>query len=75
MIETNSGLFVCLRMLTFFPYSGEEVAAGFQRIPNRRTLPDYFEVISEPVAFSTVRVGGALLRERSLLWVEANISS
>ncbi|KAH7322981.1 hypothetical protein B0I35DRAFT_450159 [Stachybotrys elegans] len=34
---------------------GEELAAGFQRIPNRRVLPDYFEVISEPVAFSTVR--------------------
>ncbi|KAI9150172.1 Chromatin structure-remodeling complex subunit RSC1 [Paramyrothecium foliicola] len=34
---------------------GEELAAGFQRIPNRRVLPDYFEIISEPVAFSTVR--------------------
>ncbi|POR35458.1 Chromatin structure-remodeling complex subunit RSC1 [Tolypocladium paradoxum] len=34
---------------------GEELAAGFQRIPNRRVLPDYFEVISEPVAFSTIR--------------------
>jgi hypothetical protein len=36
--------------------SGEELAAGFQRIPNRRVLPDYFEVISEPTAFSTIRV-------------------
>lgn len=36
--------------------SGEELAAGFQRIPNRRVLPDYFEVISEPIAFSTIRV-------------------
>ncbi|ATY64823.1 RSC complex subunit (RSC1) [Cordyceps militaris] len=34
---------------------GEELAAGFQRIPNRRTVPDYFEIISDPVAFSTVR--------------------
>ncbi|KAF4121589.1 chromatin structure-remodeling complex subunit RSC1/2 [Geosmithia morbida] len=34
---------------------GDELAAGFQRIPNRRVLPDYFEVISEPVAFSTIR--------------------
>ncbi|CAM1503735.1 Fc.00g013260.m01.CDS01 [Cosmosporella sp. VM-42] len=34
---------------------GEELAGGFQRIPNRRVLPDYFEVISEPIAFSTVR--------------------
>ncbi|KHO01124.1 RSC complex subunit RSC1 [Metarhizium album ARSEF 1941] len=34
---------------------GEELAAGFQRIPNRRALPDYFEVITEPIAFSTIR--------------------
>ncbi|KAM3449505.1 hypothetical protein MY5147_009729 [Beauveria neobassiana] len=34
---------------------GEELAAGFQRIPSRRTVPDYFEIISNPVAFSTVR--------------------
>ncbi|EFY99538.1 Bromo adjacent like protein [Metarhizium robertsii ARSEF 23] len=34
---------------------GEELAAGFQRIPNRRTLPDYFEVITDPIAFSTIR--------------------
>ncbi|ETS06884.1 Bromodomain-containing protein [Trichoderma reesei RUT C-30] len=35
--------------------NGEELAAGFQRIPNRRLLPDYFDIISEPVAFSTIR--------------------
>ncbi|KAM0243861.1 hypothetical protein ACHAP5_006813 [Fusarium lateritium] len=34
---------------------GEQLAAGFQRIPNRRTLPDYFEIIAEPIAFSTIR--------------------
>ena len=38
--------------------SGEELAGGFQRIPNRRVLPDYFEVIAEPIAFSTIRVRG-----------------
>lgn len=27
----------------------------FQRIPNRRLLPEYHEVIKEPVAFSTIR--------------------
>ncbi|KAI6779471.1 uncharacterized protein J7T54_001887 [Emericellopsis cladophorae] len=41
---------------------GEELAAGFQRIPNRRVLPDYFEVIAEPVAFSTVR--GKVLKKQ-----------
>ncbi|KAM6484921.1 hypothetical protein HDV62DRAFT_274850 [Trichoderma sp. SZMC 28011] len=35
--------------------NGEELAAGFQRIPNRRLLPDYFDIIAEPIAFSTVR--------------------
>ncbi|KAL7793135.1 hypothetical protein V8C37DRAFT_378557 [Trichoderma ceciliae] len=34
---------------------GEELAAGFQRIPNRRLLPDYFDIIAEPIAFSTIR--------------------
>ncbi|KAL5598547.1 hypothetical protein BROUX41_003523 [Berkeleyomyces rouxiae] len=33
----------------------EELAIGFQRIPNKRLLPSYFEVISTPVAFSTIR--------------------
>lgn len=34
----------------------DELAVGFQRIPNRRALPHYFEVISNPIAFSTIRV-------------------
>lgn len=41
--------------LCSFEEDGEELAAGFQRIPNRRVLPDYFEVISQPIAFSTIR--------------------
>ena len=42
-------------------YRGEEdeLAVGFQRIPNRRALPHYFEVISNPIAFSTIRVSAA----------------
>lgn len=36
--------------------SSDELAAGFQRIPNKRVLPDYFTVIQTPVAFSTIRV-------------------
>ena len=43
--------------LTSMDYSGEQLAAGFQRSPNRRALADYFEIISEPVAVRTVRVG------------------
>ncbi|KAI2634542.1 hypothetical protein GGS21DRAFT_539364 [Xylaria nigripes] len=34
---------------------GYYIAAHFQRIPNRRLLPDYHEIIKVPVAFSTVR--------------------
>lgn len=37
----------------------DELAVGFQRIPNRRALPHYFEVIPDPVAFSTIRVSAA----------------
>lgn len=36
--------------------SGHEIAGGFQRIPNKRVIPDYFDVIKEPIAFSTIRV-------------------
>ncbi|RDA83974.1 hypothetical protein CP532_0426 [Ophiocordyceps camponoti-leonardi (nom. inval.)] len=43
------------KYLCNFQENGEELAAGFQRIPNRRVLPDYFEIISEPIAFSTIR--------------------
>ncbi|KAK0713780.1 hypothetical protein B0T26DRAFT_873826 [Lasiosphaeria miniovina] len=32
-----------------------EIASGFQRLVNKRSLPDYFEVIKEPMAFSTIR--------------------
>ncbi|KAI0503320.1 hypothetical protein F5B22DRAFT_629545 [Xylaria bambusicola] len=34
---------------------GYYIASHFQRIPNRRLVPDYHEVIKEPTAFSTVR--------------------
>ncbi|KAH8165953.1 hypothetical protein CIB48_g2282 [Xylaria polymorpha] len=34
---------------------GYYIASHFQRIPNRRLIPDYHEVIKEPTAFSTIR--------------------
>ncbi|KAL1889603.1 hypothetical protein Cpir12675_005725 [Ceratocystis pirilliformis] len=40
----------------------EELAIGFQRIPNKRLLPSYFEVISTPIAFSTIR--GKILKKQ-----------
>lgn len=52
-----------------------EIASGFQRLVNKRSLPDYFEVIKEPMAFSTIRVGYATpidTAARSLLtWTTA----
>ncbi|KIN00995.1 hypothetical protein OIDMADRAFT_198053 [Oidiodendron maius Zn] len=32
-----------------------EISLMFQRMVNKRLLPDYFDVIKEPVAFSTIR--------------------
>ncbi|CAK7266346.1 hypothetical protein SEPCBS119000_001973 [Sporothrix epigloea] len=41
--------------LSSYEEDGTEIASGFQRIPNRRVLPDYFDIIKEPTAFSTIR--------------------
>ncbi|KAG9243433.1 hypothetical protein BJ878DRAFT_118005 [Calycina marina] len=32
-----------------------ELLQGFQRLVSKKSLPDYFEVIKEPIAFSTIR--------------------
>ncbi|KAI0106317.1 hypothetical protein F4776DRAFT_657721 [Hypoxylon sp. NC0597] len=40
---------------TYKDPNGYHVASHFQRIPNRRLIPDYHEVIKEPIAFSTIR--------------------
>ncbi|KAI0879833.1 uncharacterized protein GGS22DRAFT_176643 [Annulohypoxylon maeteangense] len=40
---------------TYKEENGYQVALPFQRIPNRRHLPEYHEVIKEPIAFSTIR--------------------
>ncbi|KAL7619975.1 hypothetical protein AAE478_010523 [Parahypoxylon ruwenzoriense] len=40
---------------TYKDADGYYVASHFQRIPNRRLIPDYHEVIKEPIAFSTIR--------------------
>ena len=37
-------------------YSDQLVSAMFQRKVQKRLLPDYYDVIKEPVAFSTIRV-------------------
>lgn len=46
----------CDRMLIGCVLRDHEIASGFQRLVNKRSLPDYFEVIKEPMAFSTIRV-------------------
>jgi hypothetical protein len=42
--------------------SGRDISKDFQRIVNRRVLPDYFEIIKEPIALSTLRVSSLGLR-------------
>ncbi|CZS92661.1 related to member of RSC complex [Rhynchosporium graminicola] len=41
---------------------GREVAGSFQRVVSRRALPDYYEIIKEPIAFSTLR--GKILKKQ-----------
>ena len=36
--------------------SDNELMEGFQRLVSRKSMPDYFEVIKDPIAFSTIRV-------------------
>jgi len=43
-------------------HSGRDISKDFQRIVNRRVLPDYFDIIKEPVALSTLRVSLLVLR-------------
>ncbi|CAG8982462.1 hypothetical protein HYALB_00009956 [Hymenoscyphus albidus] len=33
-----------------------EIALAFQRMLNKRTYPDYFRIIKDPIAFSTIRM-------------------
>ena len=42
------------------------MAALFQRMVNKRLIPDYFDVIKEPIAFSTIRVGNLALVAREV---------
>ncbi|KAI1365082.1 hypothetical protein F5Y08DRAFT_328220 [Xylaria arbuscula] len=42
-------------LTTYKDSDGYYIASHFQRIPNRRLVPDYHDVIKEPTAFSTVR--------------------
>ncbi|KJR80092.1 chromatin structure-remodeling complex subunit RSC1/2 [Sporothrix schenckii 1099-18] len=49
LIETTA------HYLSTYEEDGIEVASGFQRIPNKRVIPDYFDIIKEPTAFSTIR--------------------
>jgi hypothetical protein len=42
--------------LTCVASDEKELSGAFQRMLNKRNYPDYFMVIKEPVAFSTIRV-------------------
>ncbi|KFX92303.1 hypothetical protein V490_05440 [Pseudogymnoascus sp. VKM F-3557] len=45
-----------------------EITSVFQRIVNKRFLPDYHEIIKQPIAFSTIR--GKILKKQYANWKE-----
>lgn len=50
-----------LRILLELTFSSREIAGPFLVIVNKRLMPEYYEVIKEGVAFSTLRVSTILL--------------
>ncbi|RFU30978.1 hypothetical protein B7463_g5354, partial [Scytalidium lignicola] len=50
------------RLSDYRDESGHDVSTLFQRMINKRLLPDYFDVIKEPIAFSTIR--GKILKKQ-----------
>ncbi|KAL2072320.1 hypothetical protein VTL71DRAFT_11663 [Oculimacula yallundae] len=51
--ENMSG--ILHRITNHLDEEGRDVAGSFQRVVSKRTLPDYYEIIKEPIAFSTLR--------------------
>ncbi|KAI1007060.1 hypothetical protein K3495_g1161 [Podosphaera aphanis] len=50
------------RLTNYRDPNGHDVSKDFQRLVNKRILPDYFDIIKEPMAFSTIR--GKILRKQ-----------
>lgn len=46
---------ILLRITNYRDQDGHDVSKDFQRLVNKRVLPDYFDIIKEPMAFSTIR--------------------
>ncbi|KUJ14719.1 Bromodomain-containing protein [Mollisia scopiformis] len=46
---------ILARISNYRDKDGHDIAKDFQRIVSRRALPDYFDVIKEPIALSTLR--------------------
>jgi chromatin structure-remodeling complex subunit RSC1/2 len=46
----------CVHLINANTASGRDVSKDFQRVVSRRVLPDYYDIIKEPVALSTLRV-------------------
>ncbi|TAQ85828.1 hypothetical protein B7494_g5838 [Chlorociboria aeruginascens] len=44
------------RLTDYRDADGVDISNAFQRIVNKRVLPDYFDIIKEPVAFSTGKI-------------------
>lgn len=52
-LETMNG--ILHRLTNYRDEEGREISGSFQRVVSKRALPDYYEIIKEPVAFSTLR--------------------
>ncbi|SZF00712.1 unnamed protein product [Blumeria hordei] len=46
---------ILYRITNYRDADGHDVSKDFQRLVNKRVLPDYFDIIKEPMAFSTIR--------------------
>ncbi|KAH7369930.1 hypothetical protein BKA65DRAFT_8698 [Rhexocercosporidium sp. MPI-PUGE-AT-0058] len=43
------------RLTNYRDEEGRDISGSFQRVVSKRMLPDYYEIIKEPIAFSTLR--------------------
>ncbi|KAI6244777.1 Chromatin structure-remodeling complex subunit rsc1 [Erysiphe necator] len=46
---------ILYRITNYRDPGGHDVSKDFQRLVNKRILPEYFDIIKEPMAFSTIR--------------------
>lgn len=43
------------KMVTFETQDGKDIAAPFVQLPSKKELPDYYDVIQDPMDFNKIR--------------------